>query len=468
MGNCGVTFAPVRPEHKERLAEMMESVEDIPRDAILTGLPWDWNSYGEYLDSIEQFSPAINLSGLVGHCAARFYVMGERAVDEQPTPAEIEQIAAVVGQSVKDGAVGFSSSRLHMHKLPDGRCVPGTFAAEDELTAISKAVGSNGGFLQYVLNYSRLDDEMALLKSQLSAAGTRLLFSSSWQPCEGVSNAYQSAIDDMRASGMDVTGLCQPRSVAFLSGLKTGRSGYRTPAWNELWKMNFEERLAAVRNSDFRNRLIDEARNATENAPDMFWLGNEEQPTYMRPAAESLADLARAAGEHPAETWIRFMLESNVEALFQLKLLDMDIEELPGFLKSDWVLPGVGDAGAHVTQIMDSGWATFFLSYWHRERGIFTLEESIRLLTSAPARVLGCSDRGSLIVGQKADINLIDVDRVAERQPQLVHDFPGGAPRLIQRAVGYRNTIVNGVVILENDELTGARGGQVLRNTSAA
>ncbi len=146
----------------------------------------------------------------------------------------------------------------------------------------------------------------------------------------------------------------------------------------------------------------------------------------------------------------------------------MDIEELPGFLKSDWVLPGVGDAGAHVTQIMDSGWATFFLSYWHRERGIFTLEESIRLLTSAPARVLGCSDRGSLIVGQKADINLIDVDRVAERQPQLVHDFPGGAPRLIQRAVGYRNTIVNGVVILENDELTGARGGQVLRNTSAA
>ena len=163
FGNCGVTFAPCKPEGRDFLAGMMETVEDIPKRAILEGLPWNWESYGEYLDSIEKLDPAINVTGLVGHCASRFYVMGERAVDEDPTAEEIEQIAALVGQSVRDGAVGFSSNRLPQHVLPDGRSIPGTFAKSKELDAISKAVGENGGILQFVLNYSNIDQEMDLI-----------------------------------------------------------------------------------------------------------------------------------------------------------------------------------------------------------------------------------------------------------------------------------------------------------------
>ena len=177
FGNCGVTFAPCKPADREFLAGMMETVEDIPRNAILTGLPWDWESYGEYLDSIEKLGPAINITGLVGHCASRFYVMGERAVEEDPSEDEIGQIAELVGRSVAEGAIGFSTNRLPGHVLPDGRSIPGTFAKEAELVAISEAVGKAGGILQSVLNYGNLDDEMAMLTKQGRAAGTRLLFS---------------------------------------------------------------------------------------------------------------------------------------------------------------------------------------------------------------------------------------------------------------------------------------------------
>ncbi len=474
MGNCGVTFAPVRPDGRTFLAEMMESVEDIPRHAILTGLPWDWNSYGEYLNSIEKLRPAINVTGLVGHCASRVYVMGARAVDEQPTSAEIAQIAALIGQSVKDGAVGFSTNRLPGHTLPDGRSIPGTFATEEELVAISKAVGENGGFLQSVLNYAKLPEEMALLKKQLKAAGTRLLFSAPWNPGNEGTNGYQSAILDMQAEGMDITGLTLPRSGGFVSGLKTDiLFGFRfaAPAWRELRAMDFDARLAAIRDNDFRTRLIDDAKQVEHSdrmAHAFFWLGQTDRPTYTNSVDQSLFNLAKAAGEHPAETWIRYMLESNGVGLFHLRFFNQDLEALPGFLKTGWVLPGLGDAGAHVGQIMDTGWPSFLLSYWHRERGVLTIEEAIRMLTSAQMRVLGFKDRGSLVVGKKADINVIDIDRVAERQPQLVHDFPGGAPRLIQRAHGYLNTIVNGQVILENNELTTTRGGRVLRNATRA
>ena len=172
FGNCGVTFAPCKPADREFLAGMMETVEDIPRNAILTGLPWDWESYGEYLDSIEKLGPAINITGLVGHCASRFYVMGERAVEEDPTEDEIKQIAELVGRSVAEGAIGFSTNRLPGHVLPDGRSIPGTFAKEDELIAISEAVGKAGGILQSVLNYGKLDDEMAMLTKQGRASGT--------------------------------------------------------------------------------------------------------------------------------------------------------------------------------------------------------------------------------------------------------------------------------------------------------
>ncbi len=485
MGNCGVTFAPVRGGDKEFLAEMMESVEDIPREAILSGLPWDWNTYGEYLDSIEKMNPAINMVGLVGHAAARFYVMGERAVDEQPTDDEVQQIAHLIGESVKDGAAGFSTNRIEAHRLPDGRCMPGTFASDEELVAISKATGAHGGMLQSVINSGKdqLPGEMILMRKQLEAAGTRFLFSAPWEVGENGMSAYQPAIEDMQKSGLNIYGTTQPRPAAFLSGLKTlilfGVRMKDAVNWRSLRNLPVEERLAAIQDIDFRNKLIEEAKRMepadsifqTLGAPGFsipparsFWMGNGEQPEYPTGEDNSLGGLARAAGEHPGETWLRLMLESEGEGLFHVRFVNQDMSVLPDYMRADWVVPGVGDAGAHISMISDVGWASFLLSYWHRERGEYSLEEAIHMLTAKQAKVLDLKDRGTLQVGLKADINVIDINRVGERHAQRVYDFPHGAPRLLQRAAGYRNTIVNGRVILENDELTGERGGRVLRN----
>ena len=476
FGNCGVTFAPCKPADRDFLASMMETVEDIPKDAILGGLPWNWVSYGEYLDAVETLHPAINVVGLVGHCASRFYVMGERAIEEDPTEDEIHRIAELAGASVRDGAVGFSSNRLPGHVLPDGRSIPGTFAKRDELKAIAKAVGKHGGILQFVLNYQNLDDEMALIGEQARNAGTPLLFSAPHIAAEGgAGTSYDGAIAAMRADGVDVYGLTLPRSGGFLSGLKTDilypitlpGSGGLSPAWRQLRELGFDARLAAIRDPEMRSRLVEETRGKerlAEAAKYSYWLGDGDQPAYTRGAEQSLASLAAAAGEEPAETWLRHMDQTDGLALFHVRFFNHDLEAVSRFLREDWVLPGIGDAGAHVSQIMDSGWTSFMLSHWHRERGHFSLAEAVRKLTSAQAKVVGLNDRGALEVGRRADVNVIDVERVRERQPQLVHDFPGGAPRLIQKAKGYLATVCNGEVILRDDEHTGARAGRVLRN----
>ena len=472
IGNCGVTFAPCKPEDREYLAGMMESVEDIPSSVILNGLPWDWNSYGEYLDSLDKLTPAINLVGMVGHCAIRTYVMGKRGVDEEPTADEIAQMAALAGKSVAEGAIGFSTSRLVAHKMPDGRSIPGTFAKTPEMVAIAKAVGENNGLVQNVLEYSRLDSEMALLREQALAAQTRVIFTAPHIPGgPGKANAYQDIIDSMRAEGIDITGLALPRSFGFLSGLKTNIM-FMSPAWRELISLDFSARLTAIQDADTRANLIREAGEMGEDGTppldmwvsNFYYLGDSESPEYTKGADESLPAIAAAAGEHPAETWLRIMLETNGEALFHVRFGNHDYEAMEDFLQNDWILPSLGDTGAHLTQIIDAGWSTFMLSHWHREKGTFTLEETIRLLTSAQARILGFKDRGSLAVGMRADINIIDVDQVIEGQPTLIRDFPNNTPRLSQKAKGYLATICNGNIIVENGELTGQRSGRVLRN----
>ena len=312
---------------------------------------------------------------------------------------------------------------------------------------------------------------MELIAEQGRNARTKLLFSAPFadgNDPEG--SAYDGAIDAMRAENLDVSGLTLPRSGGFLSGLTTDGL-FPTPAWAEIRKLDFDARLTAIRDEATRTKLVDEAKampyllEATKN---YYWLGDADQPTYTKSADESLASIAKAAGEHPVETWLRYMLENNGETLFHIRFFNHDLEKVNKFLHADWVLPGIGDAGAHVSQIMDSGWTSFLLSHWHRDQRTFSLAEAVRKLTSAQARVIGLDDRGTLAMGKRADVNVIDVNRVAERQPQLVHDFPGGAPRLIQKAVGYQATVCNGQLILENDEHTGAAGGRVLRNGVSA
>ena len=479
LGNCGVTFAPCKPGDRDVLAGMMESVEDIPGKTILEGLPWDWESYGEYLDSLERLAPAINVAGLVGHCAIRTYVMGDRAVDGEPTTDEIEDMAALVGKSVAEGAVGFSSSRLLAHRMPDGRSIPGTFAKTDEMVAIAKALGENNGLVQNVLEYTRFASEMEILRQQSLAAKTRTIFTAPHIPgSEGKASAYEDYVEGMRAEGLDVTALTLPRSGGFLSGLKTNIMvmppdtfvpGSMTPAWLELVALDFEDRLEAIRDEKTRGQLIEEARGSKlvdMFAVNFYSLDDGDAPVYDHDPSASLPALAKEAGEHPAETWLRIMLETDGEALFHVRFFNHDYAAVEKFLQKDWVLPSLGDAGAHLTQIIDAGWPTFMLSHWCREKGTFSLAETVRMLTSAQARILGFSDRGTLAVGMRADINVINTEKVVEAQPRLVNDFPGGVPRLIQKAQGYRATICNGSVIVSEGEITGERAGKVLRNNA--
>ena len=468
LGNCGVTFAPCKKDDREFLAGMMETVEDIPKHAILTGLPWDWESYGGYLDSIERLGPMINVCGLVGHSATRFFVMGERAIEEQATDDEIAQIAALAGQSVKEGAVGFSVNRHPGHTLPDRRPIPGTFASREELLAISRAVGQHGGLMQTVPNFGDLENEIEIMAEEGKSA--RILFSA----ISEYNNIMTGPVEEMRAQGVDITAVTVPRAGGGVLGLSTGNF-FHSPSWNQLRSMDFESRLAAIKDEELRSKLVAEVRDNEQmsevlNRRTRLWypLGTEERPVYTQSRYESLFDIACAAGEHFVETWLRLTLESEGKMLFHQRGFNVNLSNLEELITTDWAMPGLGDAGAHVSQMIDSGWSTFVLSHWHRDNGTYSVQEAVRRISSVPANVLGLRDRGTLEEGKRADLNVIDIDRLEEKQPYIVHDFPGGAPRFQQRAEGYKATVCNGEVTLRDDEHTGVCSGKILRSQAAA
>ena len=458
LGNCGVTFAPCKPADVELLAAMMETVEDIPKDAILNGLPWDWEDYGGYLDAIERLNPALNVAGMVGHCAVRFYVMGERAVEEQATPEERAKMADVVAKSMDGGAVGFSTNRYPPHKLPDGRSIPGTFADPVELVEIAKAVGPRNGLMQAV------GANFEVLQAMAETTKGRILFSYGTGPQEGSGKAQADNLAKLCEHG-DLTAITQVRGSGFMFGLQSALP-VQGETWDALRKAPLADRLAAIRGAETRAKLIAEGKASKSRLPlaNVFYLGSGKTPNYTLPADQNLEAQAAAAGEHWVETFLRLSDETDGRALFNLRMFNQSLKELGDLFKSEHIFPSLGDAGAHVSQIMDAGWPSFVLSHWIRDAGLYTLEEGVRRLTSGPARVLGLKDRGTLRVGMKADVNVLDPAQVAERQPELVHDFPGGAPRYIQKSMGYKATLVNGAVTLADGEHTGERAGLVLRH----
>ena len=479
MGNCGVTFAPCRPSDRETLAGMMETVEDIPRQAILSGLPWTWESYGGYLDALEGLKPAINVAGMVGHSAVRYYVMGERAVEEPATEDEKKEIAAIVAKSIDDGAVGFSSNRFPGHVLPDGRSIPGTFAEHDEVLQIARAVGERGALMQNVMDFTREDMGNAqLLRDEAAVVGGRILFSYTIGQSDAAGQRATTFMDSLCAEGGDITAVSVPRGTGFTFGLQSRIPAYNIwaqrrffgPAWEALAAQTLAERLAKIGDAAARAALVAEAKAANmEKLPWVgasYWLGAGETPDYLVPTDRTLAAMAETAGEHWSETFLRLTLESEGLGLFNWRMFSRNLPALKDWLGNDRVIPGLSDAGAHVSQVMDSGVTSFVLSYWVRQAGLYSLEEGVRRLTSAPARVIGLKDRGVLKPGLRADVNVFDFDRVGEKYPVLVHDFPGGAPRYIQGSTGYVATLVNGTVAFRDGEHTGARTGKVLRHAA--
>lgn len=458
MGNCGVTFAPCKVEDRPHLAAMMETVEDIPRHAILTGLPWSWTDYGGYLDALEGIRPGINVAGLVGHSAVRWFVMGERSVEEQATPAEVSEMAEIVGQALDRGALGFSINRFAAHVGPDGRAIPGTFAKVSELVEIAKAVKKREGVVQFV------GAPTSELAEVADSSGARVLFSYGTAPAKGAGAAAAKHLDELR-QGRDITAIAQVRGSGYMFGLQTPLPFSGGDHWRAFKKMDLKGRLAALRDGTMFQSLVDEIGDkARVPLDDVFYLGAGDSLDYLAPRRANVRSLMAATGETWAGMFLRLSRDTDGQAFFSHRMFCKEIDEVADLLSgSTHVYPGLGDAGAHVSQVMDADWATFTLGHWVRREGLYSIGEAIRRFTSGPARVMGLTDRGTLQVGKHADINVIDFARITQLRPEIVHDFPGGAPRYIQRARGYKATLVNGQINLLDDELSGARAGKVLR-----
>lgn len=271
---------------------------------------------------------------------------------------------------------------------------------------------------------------------------------------------------DELCTGRDITALTQVRGSGAIFGLQSNIP-FVGDTWRKLKQMSFDDRLSAINTPETFDKLVIEGKQ--EGAcriptQRLYYLGSTEVPDYGVPDDQSLDDVSKAKGEHFVETFLRLTKESNGVGLWNFRTGSMTLDELGGLFQNRNIYPSLGDAGAHVSQIMDAGWSSFVLSYWMRERQIYSMGEGIRRLTGGPARVLGLKDRGTLAVGQRADVNVFDFATVSELQPTLFHDFPGGAPRYIQKARGYKATIVNGQINVRDDELTGARAGHVLRH----
>lgn len=460
IGNCGLTFAPCKPDDVDVLAGMMETVEDIPKDAILSGLAWNWEHYGEYLDYVETLKPSLNVAGLIGHSALRYYVMGDRSFAEEASDAERQQMADIVNKAMDDGAVGFSTNRYEPHKAPDGRAIPGTFADPSELEEIARVVGPRDGLMQAV------GANFEVLKTIAETENSRVLFSFGCSGEDGSGAKAASNLDDLSSAGRDITGISHTRGSGFTFGLQSALP-VKGAIWSKLRDMDFDDRIAALEDAEFVARLVAEAKEPNScriPLQKVYFLGSGDVPEHNLPLDQNLIAVSEAAGEHWSETFIRLTRETKGMALFNFRMFSGNLKEQGDLFQSEHLIPGLGDVGAHVSIFTDAGWSSFLLSHYVREKGVLSLAEAIKRMTSDSARVVGLGDRGVLAEGMKADINVINLEALTELQPTIVHDFPGGAPRYIQKARGYKATLVNGQVNIRDDKPTGARAGQVLRH----
>ncbi|HEY3834205.1 MAG TPA: amidohydrolase family protein [Acidimicrobiia bacterium] len=479
LGNCGVTFAPAAPDERDYLAGLMESVEDIPAASILDGLAWDWRSYGDYLGAIDRLPKGINVGGMVGHCAVRHHVMGDRSMDEVPaTDDEIAAMVDVVDEAMAAGALGFSTSRTLLHRVPDGRFVPGTWADDRELFAIADVLGRQARGVYEVAprferagkNYEGVPAEIAWMAEVRRRTGRPVTFGigqSNLGP-EMYLRIFECCEREAETGG-DIRPQTTPRGIALLFGLAARSLFDRTPEWAALSGLTLAEKVAALDDETRRADLLRAARSLP--APtfagggwDGVFVLSSEPANYHFTAEDSLAAHATRRGVDAPEAFIDISRETRGRALFSYPFLNQRDDAVEWMLDKPYCLLGLADSGAHVGLIMDAGQPTWLLANWVRDRGLMTMEDAIRRLTSEPAEVFGVRDRGVLTPGAFADVNVIDVDALALSLPSFDHDFPLGAGRYVQRADGYDATVVNGEVFMEKGEHTGALAGVTLRS----
>ncbi|MCP3986935.1 MAG: amidohydrolase family protein [bacterium] len=476
MGNCGVTFAPCHEADRSTLAHLMESVEDIPAKSIELGMKWRWQTFGEYLNALETQPLGINAGGMVGHSAVRFWAMGGRALSQKiADPDDVEAMREIVGEAISNGALGFSTSRTHVHRTPEGDAVPGTYADENELMGIARAVRENGGgVFQSVPYLDHTDvqthqDELELMVDIGLETGLPVTFA--YVDTRGLPNGWREAariLEQAEERGANVLGQTQVRSLGMLFGLVNNTPWDRAgPNWIEFKKLDLPARLALLQEPAARARLVAEADASDVPIGLMHMLYRQRvedgEARYDVRPEDGLMVLAEQRGVTPADAFLQIAEQSQGKALFIFPIGNHDFEVIGNMLDHPRMLLGLADSGAHCGQIMDASLPSYLLSYWVRERGIFPLERAIEKLSSEPARFFDLTDRGVIREGAYADLNVIDFEELQVLAPEFVFDLPGGAGRFIQKSSGLVATVVNGTLFMEHGEHTGALAGQVLR-----
>ena len=481
MGNCGVGFAPVRPSDHDRLIELMEGVEDIPGVALHEGLSWAWQSFPEYLDDLDARPRDLDLGAQVPHGAMRLHVMGERGAHREPaTPDDIAAMADLAREAVQAGALGFTTSRTLNHRSSKGELTPTLTAAADELIGIAEALGSIGkGVLQVVSDFIDVDGEFEILHSMAERSGRPISISVAQSPVKP--ELWRDLLDRMEAStraGVTMRGQVAARAIGILLGFEATLNPFMlAPAWKALAGLPMPERVARLRRDDVRRSLVEHMASDPRGSVTsgrlisrfemMFPLG--DPPVYEPDPESSIAATARRReGRSPADVAYDILLQRDGRAMLYLPFANYvngSLDSVGRQLAHPASVAGLSDGGAHVGTICDVSFPTSLLQWWGRDRptGRLPIELLVRKQTRATAETVGLLDRGVLAPGYRADVNVIDFDRLRLHAPEFAYDLPAGGRRLLQRADGYLHTFVAGTEIRADGESTGATPGRLIR-----
>jgi N-acyl-D-aspartate/D-glutamate deacylase len=474
MGNCGLSLAPASPDKLKFLVKVLESVEDIPAEAVLAGNRFAGGSFGDYLDMLDRLPLGINVAAMVGHVAVRYEAMGERSMEQTPpTDSEIQKMCELVDEGMRKGAFGFSTSRSLLHTTSDERHVPGTFAGTDELLALGRVLEGHGRGVYGSVPPVELGDpeihrkEIEWMRDVSIATGRPFTFAvvqNRERP-----ELYREILDQIaeaNRAGARLHPQTEVRSIGVVVGLPNITPFDQSLAWLALKDLPLPERLAALRDPERRSLLVRDGNAASSEGQlsMIYHLRLEDgNARYDFSPEQSLWAMAQQRGVSPADLFIDMVLESEGNAYFIFPFANFEMDAVEEMLARPEMLLGLADSGAHVGQICDTSFSTYFLGYWVRERGLFSIEDGIRKLTSEPATFFGIGDRGVLREGMYADINVFSLEELRVHLPEYTHDLPAGAARFIQKASGFDYTLVNGQVFMEKGEHAGGLAGRVLR-----
>ena len=481
MGNCGFSLAPCAEKDKLLVMRNLERAEDISPEAMEAGIPWSWTTYPEYLDAVDQLPKGINYAAYIGHSALRTHVMGERAFTQESSPDDLEAMKREVRSAIQAGAMGFTTSRTKNHQTPDNQPVASRLATWDEVRQLVGVMGDmNAGVFEIAnedarFEPDRVDEYMGRLKALAVDTGVPVTFGmfssrqapNMWQP-------FFQLADDTAAAGGRMFIQVHSRPLNVILSFETTTPFDKLPVWQDIRKLSLPEQEAALRNPETRAKLVEAVHQAPRNpdkgigvearAANFKWLFVMDSAT---PPYRSVAEIADERGQDPLETFIDLALEKHLKQFFLQPLVNHNQDHVLEMMKHPRSVITFSDSGAHVSQIMDSSLQSHVLSHWVREKEALTLENAVRQLSFIPASHWGLTGRGLLHEGWNADVIIFDPNTVTPQLPKLTYDLPAGSRRLKQKADGFLATVVNGEVVLRNNEHTGALPGQLLRGPAA-